>query len=103
MAVGVGYLVGVGMRTMGKGIDSIFGYVGAILALFGCLLGDFLGLIHYIAQEADTSYTQMLATIDYSLVPELIWQTGDFKTLIFYALAIYEGYHFAFRKVSEKN
>lgn len=91
------------MRTMGKGIDSIFGYVGAILALFGCLLGDFLGLIHYIAQAADTSYTQMLATIDYSLVPELIWQTGDFKTLIFYALAIYEGYHFAFRKVSEKN
>ena len=102
MAVGVGYLAGMGMRTMGKGITPIFGYVGAILALFGCFLGNFFTLIHYCAQQEAISYIQTLTAINYSSVLEIMWQIADFITFIFYALAIYEGYHFSFRYVSEK-
>ena len=101
-AVVIGYLVGTGMRILGKGIDPIFGYVGAILSLLGCLLGNFFSLVHYISKEVEATYMQMLASIDYSLVPDLLWQTSDFMTLIFYGFAVYEGYHFAFRKVNEK-
>lgn len=107
MAVGIGYLVGMGMRIMGKGITSIFGYVGAILALLGCLLGNFFSQIYGYLPEESIFDIQTLTAINYSLVLQWMWQTTDFITLIFYALATYEGYRFSFRvsfpSVIEKN
>ena len=32
MSIGVGFLTGVGVRILGKGVDKVFGYVGAALA-----------------------------------------------------------------------
>ena len=41
-AIGVGYLVGFAMRAAGKGHSPVYGYVGAVLALLGCVVGDLL-------------------------------------------------------------
>lgn len=38
MAIGVGYLVGFAVLKLGKGTTKIFGVLGAVLALTGCLL-----------------------------------------------------------------
>ena len=101
MAVAVGYLVGIGVRLMGKGIDTVFGYMGAILALFGCLLGNFLAIVYYLSQELGSSYLQALNAIDYNMVLSLMIETCTVPTLIFYGMALYEGYHFAFRRIAE--
>src|SRR6266403_1915994 len=49
MAVAIGFLVGFAVR-LGDGFDKIFAYVGAILALFGCLLGNALSMIGFYAK-----------------------------------------------------
>ncbi|MEO8269880.1 MAG: hypothetical protein ABI557_09170, partial [Aureliella sp.] len=52
MAVGIGFLVGFAIRSTGKGLTKSFGYAGGALALFGCLLGNFLTMSGFIAQDA---------------------------------------------------
>ena len=42
MAIVVGFIVGITVKYMGKGIDTIYGIIGALLAVFSCILGDFL-------------------------------------------------------------
>lgn len=95
MAIGVAFLVGMGMRTMGKGVDPIFGYVGAGLSFFGCLLGDFFYLIHYVARSNSVSYIKAL-TAGHKVIFSALWHNTDAKTLLFYAVAVYVGYRFSF-------
>lgn len=51
MAIAVGLLVGFAIRFVGKGIDPIFGIMGALFALAGCLLGNFFNIIALLSQE----------------------------------------------------
>src|SRR5438270_13589107 len=44
MAIAVGFIVGYAVR-LGKGLDKIFGISGAILALFGCILGNIFSIV----------------------------------------------------------
>ena len=103
MAVGVGFLVGYGIRIAGKGIDKIFGILGASLSLFGCLLGNFLTVVGFISKEESLGFFETLVRIDYSLVPSLMLQTGSLIDLLFYGIAVYEGYRFSFRRITEND
>ena len=72
LAVAIGFAVGYMMRIMGRGIDKVFGVMGALLALFGCALGNFLSTCGFVANEYDLGYLEVLQTLDYSFVPELL-------------------------------
>lgn len=102
MAVLVGFLVGFIVRKSGKGIDRVFAYIGAAFAFIGCLLGNFLSLIAYFANDEGLGYFEVLKRIDYRLVPGLMVETSSVIVLVFYGIAIYEGYKFSLRKISEK-
>ena len=101
MAVGLGFLVGYTVRFAGKGFDQAFGILGAGLALCGCLLGNLFSLVGFIAEDEGLGYMQVLLGIDYSVVPQVMIATFSPIDLLFYGLAIYEGYRFSFRQVSE--
>jgi phosphate/sulfate permease len=66
MALLLGAGVGFAMRRIGKGIDSIFGVAGAIISLVGCVLGNFLSVIGFLAHENDLGYFDTLVRFDYS-------------------------------------
>lgn len=102
MAVGVGFLVGFSVRFLGKGIDKVFGIVGASLALVGCLLGNFFSLIGFAAKQENLGIFNILASIDYSMVPDVMIEAFSPMDLLFYGIAIYEGYRFSFRQVTEE-
>lgn len=102
MAVGVGFLVGYAVRFMGKGIDKVFGVMGALLALTGCLLGNFFSLVGFAAKQDDIGVLDILVSIDYSLVPGAMMETFSPMDLLFYGIAIYEGYRFSFRLITEQ-
>lgn len=102
MAVGVGFLVGFAIKETGKGIDKIFGIMGAVLSLFGCLLGNFLSTVGFFAKAEGISYFETLATINYSFLPEIMMETFSPMDLLFYGIAIYQGYKFSFRQVTEE-
>lgn len=103
MAVGVGFLVGYAIRLAGKGIDKVFGIVGAILALLGCLTGNFFTLVGIITRDESISFFETLSRIDYSMVPSAMLQTGSPIDLLFYGIAVYEGYRFSFRRLTEED
>jgi len=101
MAVGVGFMVGLGMHSMGRGIDRIFGVVGAIIALLGVVLGNFLVIIGVIADLEGASIFEILFRFKYSMTFFLMKETFQFMDVLFYGLAIYTGYRFSFRKVTK--
>jgi hypothetical protein len=102
MAVGVGFLVGYAIRFFGKGIDKVFGIVGAVFALLGCILGNILTIVGFVANEEGLGFFETLIRLDYSQLPSLMLQTGSPIDLLFYGIAIYEGYRFSFRKLTEE-
>ncbi len=63
MAVGVGFLVGLGVR-MGKGVDPIYRKIAAVLALVGCVLGNIFTLIGYVAKEEQLNVFSVLIQLD---------------------------------------
>lgn len=99
MAVGVGFLVGVAVRMCGRGIDAVFGVVGAILALVGCLVGNVLGISAMVAEQEQVAMMQILANLTPTVMIELLWVTFSPVDLLFYGIAIYEGYRFSFRQI----
>lgn len=90
MAVALGFLVGYTVRFAGKGLDQAFGILGAVLALAGCLLGNLLTLVGFIANDEGLGYMQVLLGIDYSVVPSVMMATFSPIDLLFYGLATYE-------------
>jgi len=100
MAIALGFLVGYTVRFAGKGMDISFGILGGILAFAGCLMGNLFTLVGFIANDEGLGYMQVLLGIDYSLVPQAMIATFSPIDLLFYGLAIYEGYRFSFRQIS---
>ena len=103
MAVGVGFLVGGVARTLGRGVDKSFGYLGAVLSVFGCLLGNFLSLCAIVAGQEGLSLMAVLTHVgsNPAMLPAAMIATFHPTDLLFYGLAIYEGYRFSFRQVTD--
>lgn len=102
LAVGVGFLVGFGVRKLGKGIDKEFGVVGGIIALISVVLGNFLASIGFLATAFEIGYIGMLFGFNYAMTFELLKETFSVIDLLFYGIAIYEGYRFSFRKITKE-
>ncbi len=103
MAIAIGAGVGLIIRKFGNGIDNIFGFWGAGISLFSVLLGNFLSIIGFIANAEGIGYFETLIMLDYNYVPELMAETFSVIDLAFYGIAIYEGYRFSFRLITEKS
>lgn len=102
MAVGVGFLVGYSIRFFGKGIDPIFGVIGGAFALIGCLLGNFFSLVGFAAKSENVDVISILFSIDYSLVPAIMIEAFSPMDLLFYGIAVYEGYRFSIRQITQE-
>lgn len=95
MAIGIGLLVGIAMRQ-GKGIRPVFGIIGAALALVSCVVGDFLSIIGMVAKEYDVSFMELLLNADYGELMPLMMENMASMTIVFYGIALYEGYKLSF-------
>lgn len=99
MAIGIGFLVGFAMRQ-GKGIRPVFGIIGAALALLSCVMGDFFSIAGLAAKEFEVSFMDVLLT-NYSVVMELVLENLASMTIVFYGIAVYEGYKLSFSAQNE--
>jgi hypothetical protein len=104
MAVGVGFLVGYAVRIFGKGISTPFGVVGALCALLGCLLGNLLSACGFIANGQGASVVDVVLSVllQPALAFEILKVTFSPMDVLFYAIAVYEGYKLAFRQISQE-
>jgi hypothetical protein len=93
MALGVGALVGFALR-IGNG-GKLFGILGAFLALFGCILGNYFSLIVFASAEQHVSFFTLLNEADPAKVISAMWEDFMSASFLFYAIAAYEGYKFS--------
>ena len=93
MALGVGALVGFALR-IGNG-GKLYGILGAFLALFGCILGNYFSLIAFASAEEHVSFFTMLNNAEPTKVISVMWEDFMSTSIVFYALAAYEGYKFS--------
>lgn len=100
MAIGVGFLVGFGIRFFGSGIDKKFGFLGAVLALLGCLTGNLLSQIGFYANEQSMGFLEVLNLLDFTYIPSILVESFSPMDLLFYGIAVYAGYRFAFRQLT---
>jgi hypothetical protein len=102
LALAIGAGVGLIIRKFGNGIDPIFGYWGGGISLLSVLLGNFLSIIGFIANSVGLGYMETLMAFDYSYFPEIMRETFTVFDIFCYGMAIFEGYKFSFRKITEK-
>ena len=93
MALGVGALGGFALR-IGNG-GKTFGILGAFLALFGCILGNYFSLIGLAAAELHVPFFRVLNNTDPAKVINALWDDFISASVLFYAIAAYEGYKFS--------
>jgi len=101
MAIGVGVLVGFAMRYVGKGIDQIFGVIAALLSLLGCALGNLFTAVYFIAQASGVGFMDILAGLNFDLIVSVMVEMFSPIDIAFYAIAVYFGYKYAFRPITE--
>ncbi len=104
VAIAVGFLAGYGVRLLGKGMETKFGILGAALAFLGCFVGKLLTIAIFVSRLGDDAgFLQVLVGMIMTpgAVADLMIQTFNPMDLLFYGIALYEGYHFAFRKLDE--
>ena len=99
----VGLIVGFAIRIFGKGVDKIFGISGIIITFLACSIGNFLSLVVLAAIKDNVSYFEFLKNIDMSAFVKVIKEAFNPADLLFYVPAIFSGYIFSFRKITEKD
>ncbi len=101
MAVGVGFLAGYGMRTLGGGRDRADGFIAGAVAFLGCVLGNLLTVIIEFAPQDRTHRGIIELTLLVLTNPKLAWilltQSFSVMDLLFYGLAVYAGYRTALK------
>lgn len=102
MALGVGALVGVAVRYTGKGIDQIFGILGAVLSLAGCVFGNFLSIVGMIAKENALNFFDVFSNFQFNMIVQIMVETFSHMDIVFYGLAVYTGFKLSIRKITEK-
>lgn len=94
MAIGVGALTGLLVRALGKGESIIYGLIGAAFALIGCLLGNLFSVVFWAAGDFDMFFV-ILGELDFETITEVLLETFQPMDLLFYALALYQGFKIA--------
>jgi hypothetical protein len=102
MAVGVGFLVGFAVRTVGHGVDKVFGVAGGLLALLGCGIGNLLTVCAMLAAQEELAFLDVLSRLDPRIVGDLMQVTFSPIDLLFYGIAVYEGYKLSFHQVQDE-
>lgn len=98
MAIGLGLLVGLGVRFTSGGAGTVHGLIGGSLALMGCLLGNLLAVLIVVSRELGAPFLDVLFNLDWGIIIEFMKVTFSPIDLLFYALAVYAGFRFASRR-----
>lgn len=99
MAVGVGLLSGILVRVMGQGSTPVYGVVGGLFALLGCVAGNLLALYAMIAHGAGEPLMNIVTSMSLSQAVQIFREGFSYIDILFYGIAMYEGYRIAINEV----
>lgn len=102
IAIGVGFLVGLAVRQFGKGIDIRFNVMGAALALISVMIGKILAICMFAAKEAQVGAFEIFNELSFDQMLALLKETFNPIDLLFYGLAIWAGWQYATRTMTQE-
>ncbi len=102
LAIGIGYLVGVVIKGVGKGVTIKFQMIGAALALFGCVLGDFITICYFFADQEKIRVHEVFSLIDPMAIPGVMISTASGMDVLFYAIAMFAGFKYSLREPTKQ-
>jgi hypothetical protein len=97
MAVGVGFVVGQATRWA-KGRSVPFRISAAVLALLGCVAGNYLTLIFELAKDVNGDILLVFQQVPWSEQFDDMTKSFQIMDLLFYGIAVYEGWLFSVPK-----
>jgi hypothetical protein len=92
IAIGVGALVGIAVRVMGRGDTPPFGVLAALLSLGGCVLGRLMAIWLIFSNEYNVPLGQAIENIP---VIDALKQTASPIDAVFLIIALVVGYQVA--------
>jgi hypothetical protein len=97
MAIGVGVLVGFAIRRFGNGRAMTFALGGAVLALLGCVFGNLFSVIGFVSKQEGMGLGEVAGFVlgNPSMAVMFMRESFGAMDLLFYAIAVYEGYKLA--------
>jgi hypothetical protein len=102
MAIGVGLLVGFAVRFFGAGVDLPYRIIGAVGALLGCMMGNLFSQVWFLSEIMSIGYFEALGFLNMEFIIEIYKESFSFMDLLFYGIAVYEGFRFAGRTVTDE-
>lgn len=103
LAIAIGLITGLAVRLSGKGIDQVFGVVGAAMSLLGCVLGNVFTIAWFFSIETGTPVIEVLGEMDVPIMIELIIESFQIADILFYVMAVYFGYRYSFRELTDED
>lgn len=94
-AIGVGFLAGLGVRLLGRGIDPSFAVVGAVMALLGVLLGNLSWACIEIARQEGVPVLAVAAALNSEMISAIFRETFSPIDLLFYGIAVWAGFKYS--------
>jgi hypothetical protein len=91
IAIVIGAMVGVSIRALGHGTSPLYGIMGAILTLAGCVAGDILAMIYHEVSPQQ-SFMSVAGSTDYVQMVNFIFTHMDAMSYVIYGIAVFEGY-----------
>ena len=91
VAIAIGAMVGFAIRVAGHGSHVLFGVMGAVLTLAGCLGGDILSQL-YVASSPQQGMLALAGSTDYVQMIQTIFTHMDVISYVIYGIGVYEGY-----------
>jgi hypothetical protein len=71
-----------------------------VFSLIGCALGNVAMITYYVALSEGIPFTDILTQLDLAIALDMLTSTFEMMDLLFYGIAVYFGYKYAFREVS---
>lgn len=104
VAIFVGMGVGIAVRKAGKGLDTIFGVTGAVLAFFAIFSGNLLTHCWNtaVAEHVNVFFIVLWVLAHPTVIVEDVMQSFNLFDIVFYLIGIYEGYKFSFRVITQE-
>ena len=95
MAVGVGFLVGLGVQKLGRGFEPRFRYLGAGLTLIGCVLGNLFTGCELIAMDQKVGFARVVSVLTPVVAWDILAAMFSPMDILFYALGAMAGWKYS--------
>lgn len=90
----IGFIVGIAIRKVGKGIDIKFAILGGVCAGLACILGNVFTVFGFMMKAFNLGFSDMfkiITALSLSDFVNMMTETFQPMDLLFYGVAIFEG------------